>query len=57
LRFDGKINLIDRAEDLIDFPDRSLVFQIDGSVKVRDFGVDGFAHDFTFARMHETAHF
>jgi hypothetical protein len=34
-----------------------LILEIYGSIEVRDFGVDRFAHDLSFACMEEGSHF
>lgn len=37
--------------------DSDLVFEEDGRIEVGNFWVDGFANDFTFARVEKGAHF
>lgn len=35
--FDGKVHLVDRPEDLVDFAYLGFVLEVDGGVEVRDF--------------------
>lgn len=32
--FDGKVDLVDRTENLVDFTDGGFVFEVDGRVKI-----------------------
>jgi len=40
LRFDGEVDLVQRAEDLVYFAYGGFVLEVDGGVEVGDFGVD-----------------
>lgn len=54
---DGEVDLVQRAEDLIDLADLRLVLEEDRGVEVRDFGVDGGADHLALSGVHEGAHF
>jgi hypothetical protein len=56
LRLDGEVDLVQRAEDFVDFANGRLVLQIDGRVEVWDLGVYRFAEHFVFAVVNELAH-
>ncbi len=55
LRLDGKVDLIDGTQYLIDFAYRGLVLKVDGGVEVGYFGVDAGAHHFAFSCMEKSA--
>lgn len=57
LRFDGEVDLVQRAEDFVDLANGRLVLEVDGGVEVGDFGVDAAADELAFAGVHEFAHF
>ena len=54
---DGEVDLVQRAEDLVDLADLRLVLEEDRGVEVRDFRVDGGADHLALGGVHEGAHF
>ena len=56
LGLDGEVDLVDGAEDLVDFADSSLVLKVDGGVEVRNLYVGRSADHFAFGSVHEGAH-
>ena len=53
---DGEVDLVDGAEDLVDFADGRFVLEVDGCVEVGDFGIDAAADEFAFGCVEEGAH-
>ena len=53
---DGEVDLVQRAEDLVDLADLRLVLEEDRGVEVGDLGVDGFADHLALGSVHEGAH-
>lgn len=53
---DGEVDLVQRAEDLVDLADLRLVLEEDGGVEVGDLGVDGGADHLALGSVHESAH-
>lgn len=54
---DGEVDLVQRAEDLIDFADLRLVLEEDRGVEVGNFRVDRGADHLALSGVHEGAHF
>lgn len=57
LGLDGEVDLVQRAEDFVDFANGRLVLEIDGRVEVWDLCVYRFAEHLVFAVVNELAHF
>ena len=53
---DGEVDLVQRAEDLVDLADLRLVLEEDRGVEVGNLGVDGFADHLALGSVHEGAH-
>jgi hypothetical protein len=53
---DGEVDLVQRAEDLVDLADLRLVLEEDRGVEVGDFRVDGGADHLAFGSVHESTH-
>jgi hypothetical protein len=53
---DGEVDLVQRAEDLVDLADLRLVLKEDRGVEVGDLRVDGGADHLAFGCVHESAH-
>ena len=53
---DGEVDLVQRAEDLVDLADLRLVLEENRGVEVGDLGVDGFADHLALGSVHEGAH-
>lgn len=54
--FDGKMKLVDGAEDLVDLADLCLVLQVDGGVEVGNHLVHRLADHIAFSGVNELAH-
>lgn len=55
-RLDREVDLVERAEDLVDLPHRGLVLQVYRCAEVGELGVDALAHHLALARVQELAH-
>lgn len=53
---DGEVDLVQRAEDLVDLADLGLVLEEYRGVEVGDLGVDGLADHLTLGGVHEGTH-
>jgi hypothetical protein len=57
LWLDGEEDLVQRAQDFVDFANWRLVLQVDWRIEVRDLGVYRFAEHFVLDVVHKFAHF
>lgn len=55
VELDGEVDVVERAQDLVDLADLRLVLEEDGRIEVRDLGVRRLAHHLALARVHERA--